>query len=264
MLVPYPINNLTFASAFYGLSLFSYSRRINLLNLILAESALETIPEKLWKHPSIQKYAKIRRKHLRFVVLDRSYHHRAMKSLDQNAKRGRPDIVHFALLEALGSPLNKEGLLQVYVHTLNDYVITVNPETRLPRNYGRFVSLTEQLFEYGRVPPQPAENALLLLKRKTLPQLIQEIKPSYVLAFSRVGKPCTLEEAVSRLSSVNKPVVIVGGFPHEHFSSTTVRLANDVVSIDPDMLETWTVTSRIIYEYERAISLPKKRLSQII
>jgi len=235
-----------------------------LLNLILTESALETIPEKLWKHPSIQKYAKLRRKHPRFLMLDRSYHHRAMKSLEQNAKRGRPDIVHFALLEALGSPLNKERLLQVYVHTFNDYVITVNPKTRLPRNYSRFVSLIEQLFEYGRIPPQQTENALLLLKRKTLPQLIREIKPSYVMAFSRTGKPYTLEEAISKLSRENKPVVIVGGFPHGHFSNITARLANDVVSIDPEMLETWTVTSRIIYEYERAILLPNKRLSKII
>jgi len=233
-----------------------------LLNLVLAESALETIPEKLWKHSAIQKYAKPRRKHPRFVLLDRSYHHRAMKSLEQNTKRGRPDIVHFALLEALGSPLNKEGLLQVYVHTFNDYVITVNPETRLPRNYDRFVNLIEQLFEYGRVPPQPTENALLLLKQKTLPQLIREIKPSYVLALSRVGKPRTLEETVAKLSSENKPVVIVGGFPHGHFSKTTLKLVDETVCIDPDMLETWTVTSRAIYEYERALSVSKKRLNQ--
>jgi len=232
-----------------------------LLNLILAESALETIPEKLWKHPAIQKYAKLRRKHPRFVLLDRSYHHKAMKFLEQSEKRGRPDIVHFALLEALGSPLNKEGLLQVYVHTFNDYVITVNPETRLPRNYDRFVSLIEQLFEYGRVPPQKRQTALLTLEHKTLTQLIQEVKPSYTLAFSRTGKPHTLEEAVSKLSNEKKPALIIGGFPHGHFSEATLKLVNETVCIDPDMLETWTVTSRAIYEYERALSVSKKRLS---
>jgi len=232
-----------------------------LLNLILAESALETTPEKLWKHPAIQKYAKLRRKHPRFVLLDRSYHHGAMKSLEQNAKRGRPDIVHFALLEALGSPLNKEGLLQVYVHTFNDYVIKVNPETRLPRNYSRFVSLMEQLFEYGRVPPQKTQTALLTLEHKTLTQLVREVKPSYVLALTRTGKSCTLEEAISKLSNEKRPVLIVGGFPHGHFSEATLKLVNETVCIYPDMLETWTVTSRAIYEYERALSVSKKRLS---
>lgn len=233
-----------------------------MLTLILAESALETVPERLWTHRAIQRYAKLRRKPLQFILLDRSYHHAAMRRLEQSEKRGRPDIVHFALLEALGSPLNKEGLLQVYVHTISDYIIEVDSATRLPRNYNRFVSLIEQLFEYKKIPPKSTEKALLTIKRQTLSQLIHEIKHSYVLAFSRIGKPCTLEEAVSRISSENEPIVIVGGFPHGHFSEATLRLANDVVSIDPEMLETWTVTSRIIYEFERAVSLPKKRLNR--
>jgi len=232
-----------------------------LLILVLAESALETVPESLLNHLSVQRYAKLRRKPLRFVLLDRSYHHAAMKKLEHSEKRGRPDIVHFALLEALGSPLNKEGLLQVCVHTFNDYVITVNPETRLPRNYHRFVNLIEQLFECGRVPPQQRQTALLTLEHKTLKQLILEVKPSYVLAFSRTGKPHTLEEATSKLSNKKRPLLIVGGFPHGHFSEATLKLVNETVCIDPDMLETWTVTSRAIYEYERVLSISKKRLS---
>lgn len=234
-----------------------------MLTLILAESALETIPERLWTRRSIQRYAKQHQKSPQFVLLDRSYHHAAMRGLEHGEKRGRPDIVHFALLEALGSPLNKEGLLNVYVHTIDDHVITVDSVSRLPRNYNRFVNLIEQLFEYEKIPPQPTEKALLTLKRQTLPQLIREIKPSYVLAFSRIGKPQTLEEAVSKISGEkNRPTVIVGGFPHGHFSETTTKLANSIVSIDSEMMEAWTITSRIIYEFERAISLPKKRLNQ--
>jgi rRNA small subunit pseudouridine methyltransferase Nep1 len=233
-----------------------------LLTLILAESALETVPEKLWKHPSVSKYAKLRRTKPRYVLLDRSFHHAAMKSLEQNEKRGRPDIVHFALLEALGSPLNREGLLQTYVHTFNDYVIAVNPETRLPRNYDRFVSLIQQLFECGRVPPGLDETVLLTLKHKTLPELIRDIKPSYVLAFSRVGKPDTLEAIISKVVYEKNPVVIVGGFPRGHFSRETMKLADETICIDPDMLEAWTITSRLTYEFERALGLPEKRLKR--
>ncbi len=183
-----------------------------------------------------------------------------MKNLRENEKRGRPDIVHFALLAALGSPLNREGLLQVYVHTKDDFVIMVNSEARLPRNYDRFVGLLEKLFETGMVPP--AGQKLLWQEHKTLPKLLEEIKPDFVMAFSRKGKPDTLERAVTKLSSKEKPVVIVGGFPHGQFSKTTVRLADEVICVDPEMLETWTLASRVIYDYERAISLPKKRLRQ--
>jgi len=183
-----------------------------------------------------------------------------MRRLEQSEKRGRPDIVHFALLEALGSPLNKEGLLQVNVHTISNYVIKLDQATRLPRNYNRFVSLIEQLFEYKRIPPKSTEKILLTIEPQTLSKLIHDIQPSYILAFSRVGKLGTLEEAVSKISVENRPAVIIGGFPYGHFSEPIIRLANTVLSIDSEMLETWTVTSRIIYEFERAISMPKKRL----
>ena len=59
------------------------------------------------------------------LLLDRSLHHAGMLKLKNNLKRGRPDITHFVLLEALGSPLNKEGQLQVLIHTCNDYVIRI-------------------------------------------------------------------------------------------------------------------------------------------
>jgi len=229
-----------------------------MLTLVLAESALETVPQSLWSHPAIVSHARKWGKSPRHILLDRSYHHAAMKRLPQAYKRGRPDIVHFSLLEALGSPLNREGKLQIYVHTINDSTITVNPKARLPRNYSRFVGLMEQLFELGRVPPK--EIPLLKLGQKTFPQLIHEIKPTYIMALTRKGSPKTLEEAISRLSGEEKPAVIIGAFPRGHFSEETINMANEAVCIDPETLEAWTVTSRVIYEYERAISLPKKRL----
>ena len=231
-----------------------------MLILVLAEAALETIPKDLWSHPAVRRHSKRHRKPPDHLLLDRSLHHSAMRRLDDNLKRGRPDITHFALLEALGSPLNKEGLLQVYVHTNKDYVITVNPSARLPRNYNRFIGLMEQLFQLGKVPSEG--EALLKLEHKTLQQLLTETEAEYVLAFSREGKPKTLQDAVSNLQSKQRPAIIVGGFPHGHFSETAVKLSNEVVCIDSEMLEAWTVTSRAIYEYERSLSLPKKRITE--
>ncbi|MFB0523853.1 MAG: 16S rRNA methyltransferase [Candidatus Bathyarchaeia archaeon] len=231
-----------------------------MLILVLAEAALETVPEDLWSHPAVRRHSKRQRKPPEQLLLDRSLHHSAMRRLEDNLKRGRPDITHFALLEALGSPLNKEGLLQTYVHTNKDYAITVNPTARLPRNYNRFVGLMEQLFELRKAPPNGP--VLLKLESKTLSQLLREISPTQVVAFSRTGKPRTLEDVASKLSSGERPAVIIGGFPHGHFSASTIRLADELVCIDEETLEAWTVTSRVIYEYERAISLPQKRLKR--
>ncbi len=229
-----------------------------MLILILAEAALETVPKDLRSHPAVKQHSKRHRKPPEQLLLDRSIHHSAMRRLDSNEKRGRPDITHFALLEAMGSPLNRERLLQIYVHTYNDYAITINPTTRLPRNYNRFIGLMEQLFQLGKVPSEGV--SLLTLEPKTLPQLVSEIEADYILAFSREGKRNPLPEAVSTLQAKRRPAVIIGGFPHGHFSETTIQLADQVVCVDSEMLESWTVISRVIYEYERGLSLTRKRL----
>jgi len=231
-----------------------------MLILILAESALETVPEALWDHPAVKRHSRRRKKLPGLTILDRSYHHAAMKLLKEREKRGRPDIVHFSLLEALGSPLNREGLLEVYVHTFDDYLISVAPETRLPRNYERFIGLMEQLFEIGKVPQ--TGRVLLRLERTNMQELIAGIKPTHVVALSRIGSPMTLRDIMTELSAEKSLAAIICGFPRGHFSQVTTRLANDVFSIDSQMLETWTVTSRIIYEYERTISLNEKRLKR--
>lgn len=234
-----------------------------MLTLIIAESALETIPESLWNHPAIKKLSRIRQRPPSRILLDRSYHHTAMKNLENNEKRGRPDIVHFALLEALGSPLNKEKQLATYVHTIGNSTIQINSETRLPRNYNRFVSLMEQLFETHRIPPNKNQKTLLTLKQQNLTQLIKEqIKPTHLLALTRAGKPRTLEDAISDLAKTDKACVLIGGFPKEHFTKTVTGLADEAVCIDSEMLETWTVVSRTVYEFERALALPQKRLTQ--
>lgn len=41
----------------------------------------------------------------------------------------------------LDSPLNKAGLLQVYIHTIRNVLIEVNPHVRIPRTFKRFSGL---------------------------------------------------------------------------------------------------------------------------
>lgn len=230
-----------------------------MLILILAEAALETLPKILWNKTSIRSYSKKHRKLPGQLLLDRSLHHSVMRKLEASEKRGRPDIVHFVLLEALGSPLNKEGLLQIYVHTRNNLVINVNPSVRLPRNYLRFVGLMEQLFYNERVPPKG--DILLKLEQKTLKKLLKETKVDHTLVFSRTGALKTIENAISSLPKNRNIAVIIGGFPHGNFSQTTLQLANDVVCVDADMLDAWVLSSRVIYEFERKLSIPLKRFS---
>lgn len=44
-------------------------------------------------------------------------------------------------MNLLDSPLNKAGLLQIFIHTRKNVLIEVNPHVRLPRTFKRFAGL---------------------------------------------------------------------------------------------------------------------------
>ncbi|MEO2151558.1 MAG: 16S rRNA methyltransferase, partial [Thermococcus sp.] len=86
-----------------------------MLHLVIADSELELVPESIADHPAVVNYARRRGKKPEEVILEGSYHHAALRKLEDGERRGRPDIVHICLLNALESIANKEGKLRVYV-----------------------------------------------------------------------------------------------------------------------------------------------------
>ncbi|MBS7618279.1 16S rRNA methyltransferase [Candidatus Bathyarchaeota archaeon] len=226
---------------------------MNRLILVLAESALETIPEALWRYPEVRRDAYERNLSPGELLLDRSYHHRAMRYLKDAHKRGRPDIVHFSLLNALETPLSKEGLLRVYVHTVQDSILEFDPEVRLPRNYMRFKSLIEQLFKTGRVPPK--NKALITLRKGSLADLKNELKPDMVIGFSSGGSLKPLHSIVSSLTDVKAVMAVIGCFPHGEFKEETMKLFDSCYAIYPKSLNAWIVVARLVYEVEKSIGL---------
>lgn len=224
---------------------------------MLAESALETVPEALWRRPEVRRDALERSLNPGELLLDRSYHHRAMRYLKDAHKRGRPDIVHFSLLNALETPLSEEGLLRVYVHTVQDLILEFDPDVRLPRNYMRFKGLIEQLFKTGRVPPR--DKALITLRKGSLADLRNELKPDMVIGFSSVATLKPLHDIVSGLTCVKEVMTVVGCFPHGEFKEETLKLFDSCYAIYPKSLNAWVVVARLVYEVEKGIGLNFKK-----
>ncbi len=223
------------------------------LVLVVVEAAVELVPEELWDHPAVRAYAARRGKRPDEVLLDRSYHHAAMRKLPQAEKRGRPDITHFILLEALGSPLNKRGLLEVWVQARSGHLIWVNPETRLPRVYERFKGLVEKLY---RDPVVEADGRILLkLEEGSLRDLIEKLDPDYKVLLSEKGALTPWSRVGSLLCSKRSPLVMVGGFPRGDFEEETVALADELISIWPEALEAWIAASRAISIVEHSLGL---------
>lgn len=223
------------------------------INVVLAKSALELIPKEIVDHPVIKKWAERRKKRPEKMLLDISYHYAAMKKLKDWDKRGRPDIVHITLLNLLGSPLNEEGFLQTFVHTINDYLITINPETNLPRNYLRFLGLIEQLFEIGKVPPKG--KWLMKMERKNIKELIEEIKPTTTIILTEKGKKMQLEELGNKIIREENPLIVIGGFQRGEFSEEDFKLASERISIYKKSLDTWVVASMIVCEVGRLLKI---------
>lgn len=218
-----------------------------MLHLIIADSEVELVPEKIRDHPSVVNYAKKRGKKPDEVLLDSTYHHSALRLLEDGERRGRPDIIHLCLINALESILNKEGRLRVYVHTRNDEIIYIKPETRLPRNYNRFVGLMESLFKKKAVPK---DLELLKMKEGTLSELLEEICPDGVFIMHENGNLATPKEFGERLVGHTSPAVIIGGFPHGDFLSV---VEGEKISIYKEPLMAWSVINEVLVNYERSL-----------
>ncbi|GBC69896.1 hypothetical protein HRbin01_01601 [archaeon HR01] len=215
------------------------------LHLVLAEVALELVPEEIRAHPSVRKYAARLGKKPSRMLLDRSYHHWAMRYLPDSMKRGRPDIVHFTLLEALGAPLNHSGKLRVWVSTYDGYIIEVDSRTRLPRTYERFKGLVEKLYATG------GSEGLLRMRKASLQALLAEIKPDTVYLLSEEGEKIDWDSLGMMMARNEKPTVLVGAFPYSSFRPETTRLAERIFSIYDRPLEAWVVVSRLLCTLER-------------
>lgn len=214
-------------------------------NVVLAESSLELIPNEIISHPSILSDAKRRKKDPKSILLDKTFHYRAMAKLENKEKRGRPDLVHFALISVSSTPVYMERRVKLFVHTINDRCIEIETATRLPKHYIRFRGLFEKLLFEGK------SEELLHIREADISTLINQISPSRIYGLSTFGKKINLEDFVKKILQEKKSCVVVGGFPHGHFSENTTHVLNEIYSIHSASLEAHTVLSWLMYELEK-------------
>ena len=221
-----------------------------MLTLIIADAALEIVPRELRKHPSVKRSAAAREKRPEEILLDRSYHHAAMLRLEEHYRRGRPDLVHIALLEAASTPLFLEKQLRICVHTIGGKAIFLGEGVRLPRSYLRFIGLMEQLLKEGVVSDG---QRLLEVTDLSFKELLGRVGASVTIGLSRTGKPSSFEAIADYLASIDDPALVIGGFPRGHFTEATTTHIDRTYSISSLALEAHVVIARALYEYEKRV-----------
>ncbi|EGP94495.1 Suppressor Mra1 family protein [Nitrosarchaeum koreense] len=220
-----------------------------MLSLILAESALETVPPELQDHSSVISHAQKLGKHPSEILLDNSWHFAAMKGINDEIKRGRPDLVHFSILEATTIPLYSQNKIKIYIHTIDDNVIYIGENVHIPKSYHRFEGLIEKLYLEKTI--QSDKDVLLEIKKKSFTELINEIKPSKIIGFSTKGELSSFEKISSQIS--DNSCIVIGGFQKGHFSASINNKINRLFSVGNLSYEAHVVIARMLYEYEKTV-----------
>jgi rRNA small subunit pseudouridine methyltransferase Nep1 len=94
------------------------------------------------------------------------------RKLKQDPNDFRPDILHQELLALLDSPINKAGLLKVYIQTKKNVLIDVNPSIRIPRTYKRFAGLMVQLLHKMKIKAGTESTTLLKVVKNPFSQYL--------------------------------------------------------------------------------------------
>ena len=145
-----------------------------------------------------------------FELLNCDHHKGILKKNDRDIGSVRPDITHQCLLMLLDSPLNKAGLLQVYIHTEKNVLIEVNPHTRIPRTFDRFCGLMVQLLHKLSIHASNGPQKLLKVIKNPVTQYMPTGCKKYGTSFSST-KLVKMNDLVPKDEPV---VVVIGAMAH--------------------------------------------------
>lgn len=116
-----------------------------ILTVVLFQASLEVYRTTSHKHNNTTSNGNNKREEVKYTLLNCDDHQGILAKAGRDIAEARPDITHQCLLTLLDSPLNKAGLLRVYIQTATGVLIRVDPGVRIPRTFKRFSGLMVQL-----------------------------------------------------------------------------------------------------------------------
>lgn len=144
----------------------------------------------------------------KYALLNCDDHQGLLRKMGRDIAEARPDITHQCLLTLLDLPINKEGKLQVFIHTARGVLIEVNPSVRIPRTFKRFSGLMVQLLHRLSIRSVNSEEKLLKVIKNPisdhLPTKCRKVTLSFDAEIRRV------QDYVSTLDDDESICVFVG------------------------------------------------------
>ena len=181
-------------------------------------------------------------------------HYKIIKSMKKKLDEYRPDIIHQCLLNLFDSPLNKAGLLQVFLHTNKNILIEINPKTRIPRTYKRFSGLFSQLLLKNEISIGDNNNKEIFLKvlNNKLENNIGDI-PKILL--SEKGRLVDIETYCKNLEEYlkekkNKNICFIIGTNPKGDIDPLIKYNDDCISLSSYDLDSNVVCAKICSAFE--------------
>lgn len=201
-----------------------------LLIVVLERASLETIKTKRG-----------------FELLCADSHAKLLKKNNKIATEYRPDILHRSLLALLDSPLNKAGRLRIFVHTISNVVIEVNPSVRIPRTYKRFAGLMVQLLHKLKIRASDGPEVLL----KCVKAPVEQHLPAGCIKIgtSVQGELVRITEFVRTLPKDQPVAMVIGAHAH---GPADVEWTEKRISISQYPLSSSCVIPRVAAAFEEA------------
>ncbi|XP_015787869.1 ribosomal RNA small subunit methyltransferase NEP1 [Tetranychus urticae] len=182
----------------------------------------------------------------KFELLNCDDHISQIRKYKKDPAFCRPDITHQCLLMLFDSPLNRAGLLQVYIHTLQNVLIEINPATRFPRTFKRFANLMVQLLHKLSIRAAGGSDRLL----KVIKNPVQSHLP---IGCKKIGTSFSCKKLVHCKELVptdeSPLVVVIGAMAHGQVEADYV---DETVSISQYPLSGALACTKIVSAFEEA------------
>mmetsp|Transcript_15230 Transcript_15230/g.28664 ORF Transcript_15230/g.28664 Transcript_15230/m.28664 type:complete len:299 (+) Transcript_15230:181-1077(+) len=173
------------------------------------------------------------------------------KKLKKDPKEFRPDIAHQELLALIDSPLNKAGCLQVYIRTMNNVLIEVNPSIRIPRTYKRFSGLIVQLLHKMKIKAGNTSTTLMKVIKNPFSQHLPPGSRVYGMScqgtlYSPNGLATALIPSDPATSDLPPVCFVIGAMATGHVSMEDHPYIEKMISVSEYPLSGAAAISRIL------------------
>jgi len=178
-------------------------------------------------------------------IINSDDHRNLIKKMNKSLEDYRPDILHQCLLNLFESPLNKAGMLQVYIRTKENVLIEISPKTKIPRTIKRFCGLMGQLLQKYRIRAMNSSEVLLKVIKNPITQYIPFGCP--IISTNEKSKLIKLEDYIDNMKS-NNVAFVVGAISK---GDVNIDYMTDTASISSFPLTAGIVCSKICTAFEK-------------